>query len=572
MPLQEDIHIKPPLPEELPGSEKSRYQSVWRFSIIVTSLVAVIPLALMTMVGYFHDQEAYRIESRFSVNRILSTTERSLEAALEERRGALSLILSENSYGELASDAALSTALQHLQDAFGGFVDLGVIDSGGRQNFYSGPYNLKAKNYKGQDWFHEVLLRGMYISDVFMGYRNFPHFIIAFRYSKGKNDFFILRATLDMELINSRIHDMKFGRQTDAFIINHDGMLQTSSIFYGPALKKAGIEVPPRSRSTDVVEERRENGNRVTSGYAYIEKTPFILVVIKRHLYPFQGWLSHRSTMFWFLGAGIILILAVALFSSNRIVASFREADTRRAKSLHDLEYTNKLATIGRMAASVAHEINNPLAIINENAGLMKDMTTFSEDHPHKDKTLTLVNSIQKSVKRCSDVTHRLLGFAKRMEIRKEPISLDKLLEEVVSFQKTEAVHRNIKIEYSFPDFIPPIESDRGKLQQVFLNTLSNALAAVDDGGKIEIRIIHIDNNHQAVVISDNGTGISEEGLKHIFEPFYSTKGEFGTGLGLSITRDIVAKLGGTIDVQSKLGKGTNFIVTLPIKSKEHQE
>jgi signal transduction histidine kinase len=220
----------------------------------------------------------------------------------------------------------------------------------------------------------------------------------------------------------------------------------------------------------------------------------------------------------------------------------------------------------------VAHEINNPLAIINEEAGLLKDMATFSDDHPHKEKTLSVVRSIHKSVERCSSVTHRLLGFAKRMEIRREPIALDRLLEEVVGFQRTEAVHRNVQIEYIFPEIIPPIESDRGKLQQVFLNIFSNALAAVDDGGRIEIRITEVDNNHVAVVVSDNGTGISEEVLRHIFEPFYSTKGEFGTGLGLSITRDIVAKLGGTIDAYSKLGKGTSFIVTLPLKSKEYQE
>jgi two-component system NtrC family sensor kinase len=224
------------------------------------------------------------------------------------------------------------------------------------------------------------------------------------------------------------------------------------------------------------------------------------------------------------------------------------------------------------MAASVAHEINNPLAIINEDAGLLKDMATFSDDFPHKEKTLKLVASIHNSVERCSNVTHRLLGFAKRMEVRKEPIELETLLEEVVGFQRTEIVHRNINIEYHFPDMAPPIESDRGKLQQVFLNIISNALAAVDDGGHIEIRLTQMDNFNLAVVISDNGKGISEENQRHIFEPFYSTKGEFGTGLGLSITRDIVTKLGGTIDVQSKLGRGTSFIVTLPIKAKELKE
>jgi signal transduction histidine kinase len=569
LPFEESLPIKPPTPVPPPGSEKSRYQGLWRFSVIVTSLVAIVPLLVLTVISYLNDHESYRVESELAVNRILTTTRRSLEFALEERRNAMSLILSENAYEELSEDDALTETFQHLQSAFGGFVDLGLIDSNGNQNSYAGPYDLKGKNYQGQDWFHEVLLRGTYISDVFMGYRNFPHFVIALRHQKDNNDIFMLRATLDLELITQRIYDLELDRKEDAFIINQDGVLQTDSSFYGDAMNKANLEIPPHSRKSEVIEERHDGGNWSIFGYATIEGTPYILVVIRRQLDPFRTWLTQRSTMIWFLAASIALILAVVLFSSQRMVVSLREADARRAKALHDLEYTNKLATVGRMAASVAHEINNPLAIINEDAGLLKDMATFSEDYPLKDKTLKLVASIHKSVERCSSVTHRLLGFAKRMEIRKEQIAPNRLLEEVVSFQRTDILHRDINVEYIFPDEVPHIESDRGKLQQVFLNIFSNALAAVDDGGHIEIRITQVDGNHIAVVITDDGSGISEEDLTHIFEPFYSTKGEFGTGLGLSITRDIVSKLGATIDAHSRVGRGTSFIVTLPIKSKE---
>ena len=147
-------------------------------------------------------------------------------------------------------------------------------------------------------------------------------------------------------------------------------------------------------------------------------------------------------------------------------------------------------------------------------------------------------------------------------------IDVDKLLEEVSSFQKTEALHRNIKIDFQFPEDLAPIVSDRGKLQQVFLNIINNALAASKEGGRIEVRATQLDEGKVTVVITDNGSGISEKDLEHIFEPFYSTKGEFGTGLGLSITRDIITKLGGTIEVQSELGRGTSFIITLPVRSK----
>ncbi|MBI4677202.1 MAG: two-component sensor histidine kinase [Elusimicrobia bacterium] len=558
----------PEKPESIaPGGEESRYQAIMRSTALVTCLAAVVPLAIMTAVDYWHTREALRVESRLSVSRILSTARRRLESAFEERRGALSLVLSENPYERLSSDGALAAKLRHLQDAFGGFVDLGVISSKGDQVSYSGPYDLKGRNYKGQDWFHEVVLRGTFLSEVFMGYRDFPHFIIGVRQKKGPDDFFILRATIDMAVINSRLYAPDVDRRTDAFIVSRDGVLQTDSALYGPALKKSGIVVPSQAREAEVLEEYREDGAWTTAGFAAIERTPFILVVVKRRLDPFGAWLGLRASMFWFLGVSIAMIFAVMLYSSNRIVSSLRQADARRARALHDLEYTNKLATIGRMAASVAHEINNPLAIINENAGLLKDMAVFSEDHPHKEKTLSLVQSIQKSVARCGEVTHRLLGFAKRMGIRREPMYLDKLLEEVAGFQKTEALHRNVRISYSFPGSVPAIESDRGQLQQVFLNILSNALAAVSDGGRIEIGLRQTGADQVAVSVADNGQGISEANIRHIFEPFFSTKGEFGTGLGLSITRDIVAKLGGTIGVESKPGVGTTFTVTLPIRS-----
>ena len=197
------------------------------------------------------------------------------------------------------------------------------------------------------------------------------------------------------------------------------------------------------------------------------------------------------------------------------------------------------MATIGRMAAGVAHEINNPMAIINEKAGLLRDLVEFADDFPNKEKTFGLVDSILNSVDRCSRVTHRLLGFAKRMEIRQESVNVPELVKEVVGFQGTEAKHRNIRIEYDFEDDMPAIESDRGQLQQVLLNIITNAFAAVTDGGLVEISAKRRGPASVAVTIADSGTGISKENLAHIFEPFYSTKGEFGTGLGLSITRDI---------------------------------
>ncbi len=555
------------LPPELVGTKFPQYRRLRRNIIVITFLVALAPLVVLTIINYLQDKDAYRTESHYAVTQILSNTKRTLESVIEERRSALALVISEHEHRALESDSALASTLRNLKNSFGGFIDLGLIDSTGLQSYYTGPYDLKNRSYEDQSWFHEVVLRGSYVSDVFMGYRNFPHFVIAFKHDRNPGGFYILRATLDMELLNRQVYSLNLDRYTDAFIMNKDGILQTASVFYGPALKKAAIEVPPMSSAREIVEENREEGKWVVSGYTQIEGSPFVLIVIKRLEGHFSHWLGHRSQVLWFLAVSTALILLVIIYGADHMTKKLREADLRRAKEFHNMEYTNKMATIGRMAASVAHEINNPMAIINEKAGLIHDLVGFSAEFPQREKMLGLVNSIVKSVDRCSKVTHRLLGFAKRMEIRREQINIRELIDEVVGFQRTEALHRNINITYDFADDLPSIVSDRGQLQQVLLNLINNAFAAVDSDGKVDISVACPDRDSVTIAVTDNGTGIPAENLQHIFEPFFSTKREFGTGLGLSITRDIVEKLGGKIEVESELGKGTRFIVILPVQT-----
>ncbi|MBW2174464.1 MAG: two-component sensor histidine kinase, partial [Deltaproteobacteria bacterium] len=237
-----------------------------------------------------------------------------------------------------------------------------------------------------------------------------------------------------------------------------------------------------------------------------------------------------------------------------------------RTSAQHKIEHTNKMASIGRLAAGVAHEINNPLAIINEKGGLLKDILSLSSELPPKDKLIGLVDSIIYSVERCSVITHRLLGFARHIDVRSETIDISQFIEEVLGFVGKEAQYRNIAVNMDVAENIPLVKSDRGRLQQVFLNVVNNAFAAVDDGGRIDISVKLESVDKISVTITDNGSGIPAENLRTVFEPFFSTKGEKGTGLGLSITYGLVQKLGGNLSVESEVGKGTSFRITLPVK------
>jgi two-component system NtrC family sensor kinase len=152
-------------------------------------------------------------------------------------------------------------------------------------------------------------------------------------------------------------------------------------------------------------------------------------------------------------------------------------------------------------------------------------------------------------------------------------VDLNELLEEVLGFLEVEARHRNVRVELDLGDDLPDIQSDRGQLQQVFLNILNNSLDAVPDGGNVTMRTRAADGDGVRVDIVDGGVGMSSETLQKIFEPFFTTKqqGE-GTGLGLSITYGIVKRLGGEIDVKSELGQGTEFSVWLPVRNTGTEE
>lgn len=231
---------------------------------------------------------------------------------------------------------------------------------------------------------------------------------------------------------------------------------------------------------------------------------------------------------------------------------------------------SEKLASLGLLVAGVAHEINNPLAIVKEKAGLMKDLIEFGDNEfVYRKKFLDIVASIYTSVDRARVITHRLLGFSKRVDVKIESLQLNHLIEEVLEFLEKEALYRNISLKLEFSPDLRPLLSERGQLQQVFLNIIKNAFEAVKDGGTITIATRSKDPDRLQVTISDNGRGISPEQIEHLFEPFFTSGKASGTGLGLFITHGIVTKnLGGSIKVTSKEGEGTTFIMEFPEDAK----
>jgi two-component system NtrC family sensor kinase len=357
---------------------------------------------------------------------------------------------------------------------------------------------------------------------------------------------------------------MGLDQKSDAFLINRKGTVQTESRFHGHILDERPEWIPPVSYEATTTERIDSRGRDVFVGYSYFTRTDFVLMVVKPKGEVLKAWYTLKSELLLVFVGGVIIIVLVVIRLTRSLVNRLRVSDERRELVFQEIQHSHKLSSIGRLAAGVAHEVNNPMAIINEKAGLMNDLIEFNPDFPQREKFLGLLRAITNSVDRCRNITHRLLGFAKRMEVVIEQLNANEIVLETLSFLEKEALHRNVKIQLHLADTLPTIFSDRGQLQQVFLNILNNALAAVRDGGAISITTWDNDEHRIGLSFQDDGMGMAEDVLKHVFEPFFTTKKSGGTGLGLSITYGIVQKLGGSIEVKSKPGKGTTFFVYLP--------
>ncbi|MBW1939809.1 MAG: response regulator [Deltaproteobacteria bacterium] len=225
-----------------------------------------------------------------------------------------------------------------------------------------------------------------------------------------------------------------------------------------------------------------------------------------------------------------------------------------------------RLASLGTLAAGVAHEINNPLAIINESIGWMKLILNKEElaQIPRKADFEKVIEKIETAVDRAGRITHQLLGVVRKTDSVPSELNLNALIDDTVQLVSREASNKDIEIVMEMDSAVASVWVDAYQLRQVLINLLTNAIHATPKQGNIAV-ILEDMGNQFALKIKDNGEGIPKENMEKIFEPFFSTKspGE-GTGLGLFVTRGIVEKLGGKIEMESRLGHGTVFSVILP--------
>lgn len=240
------------------------------------------------------------------------------------------------------------------------------------------------------------------------------------------------------------------------------------------------------------------------------------------------------------------------------------EERTNEIKAIHSqLFRSEKLASIGKLAAGVAHEINNPLT------GILANSSMLLEDLPQDDKNREDVEIIVKETIRCREIVKRLLDFARQTKPVNKLANVNTLIENIILLVRNQATFRNITIENRLEPGLPETLMDTDQIQQVFINIILNAAEAMTTKGALTIRSFLAPDGHSiSITFSDTGPGIPESNRERIFDPFFTTK-EHGTGLGLSISYGIIEQHGGSISVDSRPGKGATFTVQLPIRQTE---
>jgi signal transduction histidine kinase len=249
----------------------------------------------------------------------------------------------------------------------------------------------------------------------------------------------------------------------------------------------------------------------------------------------------------------------------------FIEDITKEKKIEEKIVQTDKLAALGLMASSFAHEVNNPLTTINVYSEDLLDRMNGHDPSLDDAEMSIYLKKIKDNTERCKQITANLLNFSRKTNWTISSIDLEDTLQNAISLVEYSLRKKKITLHVQLGD-IPDFHGDRLKLMQVLVNLLNNSIDSIEEDGTISI-LGEMKNRELNLIIRDSGEGIRKEDLPKIFDPFYTTKpiGK-GTGLGLSVCYGIIQQFGGTIQFSSELGKGTTVELKIPIQTKQGRE
>lgn len=564
------------LAHSLPPRQTQAFRHTRKRIFLGIVLVPLVPyLMVLGLSSSFYIQSLTR-SSQTTMRQVVANQAMVIERYLEERLHDLDFVVSSYSEEELSSPVTLALIFQRMRAKSEAFVDLGVIDGAGNHLAYVGPHQLLDKDYSQEPWFLNTWRHGECVSDVFLGFRGVPHFIVA--KVGGSRHPFILRATIDSDVFHRIVDSVRIGTTGEAFLLNGQGQYQTRQPGKWELLDTVKNAADYLSSSPDIrlftVSSPPNHEYLAASVPLNHGQWHLVAQQEKREIYHDIRTAGFYVLLITLLGG--LVTVSLAFFASGRIGAALLAAEEEKQILRDRLARSVRLAELGEMTAGFAHEINNPLQIIRAELTLVRMITEewSSGLVPASEPTLPeLRDSVAQAmlqIDRCAQITASILRFGRHEPAVATTIVPAELLRSLRLLVDKRLQAQGIAWSCEVAADTPQLRGDIGKMQQIFLNLLNNAIDAVVErwghsGGRLEFTAAADTPGWVVLHVRDNGNGIPQAVLAKIFTPFFTTKPpEKGTGLGLAVCYGLVESMGGSIEVASQPGEGTLFSLRFP--------
>ena len=531
------------------------------FNSIVVALLAASFIPLLVIGGgmYYHTVSILEQKTLAALDAEISEHQKTIDHFLAERTMDLKILSSNLGFDYLTAPGNLKKVFDTLQQELPCFTDMGVIDDQGRHRAYVGPYDLLSKNYKETPWFKAIQQREYYVSDVFLGFRNDPHFIIAVKQMTSEG-FWILRATVDTDYFERLVAEVLSKRDGDAYIVNKDGILQTTPRWGGKIMGQSGVKYKEPFEGVRL----EERGGKIIM-MAWLERVPWLCVAEFKREDIYSPLRNVRTVGLFVFVLGTMLIVLTVILTTNYLFSRL-ETKRRNIRFLdHQLQHSNRMASSMKLASGFVREVNETLSNIDLVLSWVDDLAQGDlSGEESRTEVRESLKQVRSELVRARRATGRFLKSTQSSLPIIREVRVQDLLDEIIELLERELHFNRITVKRDYQDPLPPVQSDPSQLRQVFQNLIVNALTAIGKDGVITLTA-QGSEERVSIGVGDTGPGIPKDRLEKIFEPLFTTKPD-GTGLGLSIGAGILKKLGGRISVKSEIGKGAVFTVDIPTR------
>jgi len=536
------------------------FRRTWNTVVVTLLAAAFIPLIIIGGGMYAFLTSVIKQKTVATLRVDALDLKNAVDQFLAERTIDLKLISETIGLPGLRDPKVLQSVFHSLQQQLPCYTDLGVIDDQGRHLAYAGPYDLLEKNYRQAAWFETAMARGVYISDVYLGHRKVPHFVIAVK-AAGSEGVWLLRATIDTDYFHRMLAAIAEKSNAEAYLVNRRGVYQTRA-------RSAGQLMEP-SRFTDlqpfegVTFQEADEHLLMT---VWLENVPWLCAVQMDRKSAFAELRRLRIIGAWVFVLSAVLIVMTVLLTTNYLVS--RLEVKRRSIRLLDrrLRQSNRLASAMELALGFFRQIKDALANIDAAAMTIQDMCRGNP----AGEIAESISQLRAEAAHSRKSIDKFLRFTRSAEPVIKTLNVNDVLDDLAEFMDNELRFNNIGLVRNYADHLPAISSDPSGLRQVFQNLILNALATIRTNGEITLTTRR-QADDVVVTVADTGPGIAEAHLAKIFDPLFTTK-PGGTGLGLPICVDILDRLGGRISAHNQPGGGACFVVNLPIQFKPHPD